>query len=52
LIRDPELRDRLGAAGERRVREHFDMNVSLSRLVRLFECALGRPRAVVSQAAQ
>jgi glycosyltransferase involved in cell wall biosynthesis len=53
LIRDPAVRDRLGAAGERQVRERFDMNVSLSRLVRLFDCALGCPEESVGlQAAQ
>jgi glycosyltransferase involved in cell wall biosynthesis len=53
LIRDPAFRDRLGAAGERRVRDRFDMKVSLSRLVRLFDGALARPReTMVLQAAQ
>jgi glycosyltransferase involved in cell wall biosynthesis len=53
LIRDPALRDRLGAAGERRVRARFDTNGSLSRLVRLFDSALEDPgETVVLQAAQ
>jgi glycosyltransferase involved in cell wall biosynthesis len=53
LISEPALRDKLGAAGERRVREHFDMNAGLSRLVALFDRALGHPRqAGVLQAAQ
>jgi glycosyltransferase involved in cell wall biosynthesis len=44
LIRDPALRDTLGASGERRVRERFDMNVGLSRLVELFAHSQERPR--------
>ena len=53
LIRDPELRDMLGSAGERRVRAHFDMTAGLSRLVGLFGRELGRQReAEVLQAAQ
>jgi hypothetical protein len=32
----PELRQRLGAAGERRVREHFDYRASVAQLVGLF----------------
>jgi glycosyltransferase involved in cell wall biosynthesis len=53
LIRNPALRAKLGSAGERRVRAHFDMNAGLSRLIQLFDRALGRPReAEVLQAAQ
>ena len=53
LIRDPALRDRLGSAGERRVRERFELNVGLSRLVRLFDGALEhRTEFLVLQAAQ
>jgi glycosyltransferase involved in cell wall biosynthesis len=53
LIRDPGLRDRLGAAGERRVRDCFDMKVGISRLVVLFDRALEHPRqAAILQAAQ
>ncbi|MQV21929.1 glycosyltransferase [Sinorhizobium meliloti] len=37
LIRDPELRRRLGAAGERRVRSEFDHHSSVRQLVGLFE---------------
>lgn len=36
-IRDPALRHRLGAAAERRVREHFDYHSSIRQLSRLFE---------------
>jgi glycosyltransferase involved in cell wall biosynthesis len=36
-IRQPELRQRLGRAGEARVREHFDHNSSIRQLTRLFE---------------
>ncbi|KWV60030.1 colanic acid biosynthesis glycosyltransferase WcaL [Rhizobium altiplani] len=37
LIRDPALRSRLGDAAERRVREHFDHEVSITELGHLFE---------------
>ncbi|MBO9097017.1 MULTISPECIES: glycosyltransferase family 4 protein [unclassified Rhizobium] len=36
-IRDPALRDRLGLAAERRVRENFDYHSSIRHLSRLFE---------------
>ena len=36
-IRDPALRHRLGAAAERRVRDHFDYHSSIRQLSRLFE---------------
>jgi hypothetical protein len=36
-IRDPALRHSLGAAAERRVREHFDYHSSIRQLSRLFE---------------
>jgi glycosyltransferase involved in cell wall biosynthesis len=35
-ITAPELRQRLGAAGEKRVREHFDYRASVAQLVSLF----------------
>jgi glycosyltransferase involved in cell wall biosynthesis len=37
LIRDPALRERLGQAAERRVREHFDHRSSIRQIVGLFE---------------
>lgn len=37
LIRDPALRERLGKAAERRVREHFDHRSGISQIMRLFE---------------
>jgi glycosyltransferase involved in cell wall biosynthesis len=53
LMMDPALRDRLGAAGQQRVRERFDMNIGLARLVALFERAPQRPEPVAAvQAAQ
>lgn len=36
-IRNPVLRDSLGRAAERRVREHFDYHSSIRQLTRLFE---------------
>jgi glycosyltransferase involved in cell wall biosynthesis len=36
-IRDPQLRHRLGAAAEHRVRAHFDHHASIGQLVSLFE---------------
>jgi glycosyltransferase involved in cell wall biosynthesis len=36
LIRDPEIRRRLGAAGEARVRREFDMNSGIDRLAEHF----------------
>ncbi len=36
LMRDPSLRQRLGAAAERRVRQHFDYHTSVSQLDALF----------------
>ncbi len=36
LARDPERRERLGAAGERRVRDHFDADNGLAQLIALF----------------
>ncbi|MFK0161384.1 glycosyltransferase family 4 protein [Rhizobium sp. NPDC090279] len=36
-IRNPPLRHRLGAAAERRVREHFDYHASIRQLTGLFE---------------
>ena len=36
LIREPDLRRRLGAEGERRVRENFDADRQIDRLVGLF----------------
>lgn len=38
-IRDPALRARLGAAGERRVRSAFDHHASIGQLIGLFEQA-------------
>jgi glycosyltransferase involved in cell wall biosynthesis len=35
-IAAPGLRRKLGAAGERKVREHFDYRASVARLVALF----------------
>ena len=36
LVRDPAMRERLGAEGERRVREGFDADRQIERLVALF----------------
>lgn len=36
-MRDPGLRDRLGLAAERRVREHFDHHASIGQLLALFK---------------
>jgi glycosyltransferase involved in cell wall biosynthesis len=36
LIRDPAHRARLAAAGERRVREHFEMTAGITKLAQLF----------------
>jgi glycosyltransferase involved in cell wall biosynthesis len=36
LIHDPALRARLAGAGERRVREHFDMQGGIAQLAALF----------------
>ena len=36
-IRDPDLRERLGAAAEQRVRAHFDYRTSIRQLLGLFE---------------
>jgi glycosyltransferase involved in cell wall biosynthesis len=36
-IRDPQLRHRLGAAAEHRVRAHFDYHASIAQLIGLFE---------------
>ena len=49
LIRDPALRQRLGAAAEARVREHFDHRASIGQLTALFErewqvAAMSAPR--------
>ena len=37
LVNDPELRDRMGRAGQRKVREHFDIRRTTSSLMELFE---------------
>jgi glycosyltransferase involved in cell wall biosynthesis len=37
LIGDPSLRERLGRAAEKRVREHFDHRAGIAKLVELFE---------------
>ena len=42
LIRDPALRERLGKAAERRVREHFDHRSSIRQIVELFEAEWGK----------
>ncbi len=44
LIRNPDVRERLGSAGEKHVREHFDMGVGLGRLCQLFEASLAKTR--------
>ncbi|MCL4764831.1 MAG: glycosyltransferase family 4 protein [Hyphomicrobiaceae bacterium] len=41
LIRDPGLRERLAAAGERHVRAKFDMRPGLDELVALLDASLG-----------
>ncbi len=41
LIRDPQLRRKLGTAAEQRVREHFDYRTSIGQLVSLFEAEWG-----------
>ncbi len=43
LIRTPALRQRLGNAGEARVRGHFDMNSSIELLARLFHLPPAKP---------
>jgi hypothetical protein len=53
LIRDPDLRNRLGSAAESHVRAHFDMHRGLQTLVRLFEEALeGASERRIMEAAQ
>ena len=44
LAREPERRARLGAAGERRVRDHFDAEHGLAQLVALFPAPV-QPRS-------
>jgi glycosyltransferase involved in cell wall biosynthesis len=46
LIRTPALRQRLGEAGEARVRGHFDMNSSIELLVECF--GLPQPRSAAA----
>jgi len=52
LICDPDLRNRLGSAGERYVRENFDMRSGLSTLVMLFRESLAEknPETIVEAA--
>src|SRR5690606_14926326 len=38
-VRDPDLRSRLGAAGEKRVREAFDYRTSIATLSALFRAS-------------
>jgi glycosyltransferase involved in cell wall biosynthesis len=53
LIRDPDLRNRLGSAAEQHVRAHFDMHRGLQTLVRFFEEALeGASERRMTEAAQ
>ena len=53
LIRDPDLRNRLGSAAEQHVRAHFDMHRGLQTLVRLLEEALeGASERRMTEAAQ
>jgi glycosyltransferase involved in cell wall biosynthesis len=53
LIGDPAERHRLGAAGERRVREQFDMRAGMAQLVALFEASVPDAKVpTVLQAAQ
>ncbi|HEX7075958.1 MAG TPA: glycosyltransferase family 4 protein [Hyphomicrobiaceae bacterium] len=40
LIRNPEVRERLGRAGEKHVREHFDVQAGLGELCKLFQSSL------------
>jgi glycosyltransferase involved in cell wall biosynthesis len=43
MIRSPALRRRLGAAGEARVRDQFDMNCGIELLARLFRLPTTKP---------
>lgn len=53
LIRDPDLRERLGKAGEAHVRAKFDSRAGLGTLVALFNGALADEEAeVIAEAAQ
>ena len=53
LIQDPDLRKRLGEAGERRARTHFDKHAGLAQLVALFDASLaGEGEARLLDAAQ
>ena len=42
LICDPDLRDRLGRAGEQRARETFDKRAGITQLVALFDASLAQ----------
>jgi glycosyltransferase involved in cell wall biosynthesis len=42
LARDPELRDRMGQAGQKRVKEIYDWDVKGQVLVQLYEEVLAR----------
>ena len=46
MIRDPGLRQRVGAAGEARVRNHFDMNCGIELLAERF--GMAAPRSVAA----
>jgi glycosyltransferase involved in cell wall biosynthesis len=53
LISDPDLRDRLGRAGEQRARETFDKRAGITQLVALFDASLAQDGdAGVLEAAQ
>lgn len=40
LVDDPDLRERLGRAGRRRVEEHFDLHRNVEKLAEMFRCRL------------
>jgi colanic acid/amylovoran biosynthesis glycosyltransferase len=40
LIDDPDLRERLGRAGRRRVAEHFNLHRNVEKLAEMFRCRL------------
>lgn len=40
LIEDPDLREQLGRAGRRRVKENFDLHRNVAKLAEMFRCRL------------
>ncbi len=52
LVRDPQLRAQLGAAGRRRAEEKYSLGTCVAGILRVYEQAMRRPLARTSKAAR